>query len=273
MTKVFTAGISAGATDFTATLGGVTTSISEASSTGGSPVALNLVANLGTACAADASDGCCTVGNFDAGIAITRDVVASGASYIPSDTNTIYVANTCSTGLVFPITNSATPTVGAVIALGTAQGNIQAIAADRTSNIWLAAAVIFDSASTNSVYTIAYGSATATPMTVTLAAGAQILSGYGDLTGYISAQPTSSGRYTYLHDTGLSGACTSLLAAPLVPASAAPVSNVACPTCNSVQMSHFPVFVLTSCHCSAQATRSGLAAPSAGPSPPTAATP
>lgn len=101
VTKVFTAGITAGADAFTADLDATTgLTVSLATSTDGAAVALSLVDNLGTACDADLEDGCCAEGNFDAGIAITRDVVADGASFKPSNLNTIYVANTCATGLV-----------------------------------------------------------------------------------------------------------------------------------------------------------------------------
>jgi hypothetical protein len=227
VTKIFTSGISAGTTAFTATVGSTNgVSIAMASTTAGSPTTLDLVANLGTACA-DLTDGCCAAGNFNAGIAITRNTVRFGASsnFAPSGINTIYVANTCDTGLVraitrrafnacrllpdmacpatalsnteasflsttvdsrltlcrsaqvFPITNGATPTVGAVIPIGTSKGNLQAIAADRTSNIWLAGSSYTGTVASNDVYFIASGTATVSPVTVTLAEGATILTG------------------------------------------------------------------------------------------------
>ena len=83
---------------------------------------------------------------------------------------------------------SATPAAGTAITLptytdtdaptGHLAGYIQAIAADRTSGIWLAGSSFFeDGTSGNNVYNIAYGSTTATPVTVTLAATANTLSG------------------------------------------------------------------------------------------------
>ena len=104
VTKVYTATIAATSGTIGATLGGtsITAGIALASGTGGVYV-IDLVASLGTACT-DASDGCCTTGNFDAGIAITRDTALLGAAgnLAPLSRNTIYVANICSTGLVSP---------------------------------------------------------------------------------------------------------------------------------------------------------------------------
>ena len=108
---------------------------------------------------------------------------------------------------MFPITNAAgtsTPTLGAVIPVGS---NLQAIAADRVSNIWVAGSTVTDTTITPNVYVITKGTSTVTAVTgLTLASGAQILTGSGDLTGYITAQPTATARYTYLHDTAITGA-------------------------------------------------------------------
>lgn len=100
VTKIFTnpATVTASSSSFSATMGGSAITIALSSST---IVSLNLAtSSLATACAGNPQDGCCTSGGFDTGIAITRNVAASGASYAPSDLNTIYVANTCQTGLV-----------------------------------------------------------------------------------------------------------------------------------------------------------------------------
>ena len=88
---------------------------------------------------------------------------------------------------VIPITNGATPTVGTAISLGkytdsdTSQrplGFIQAISADRTSNIWLAGSTFLaNDTLVNNVYQIAYGSSVVSPVSVTLATGANALSG------------------------------------------------------------------------------------------------
>ena len=108
VTKVFTTGIAATSGAISATLGGtsITGGITLASGTGGI-YSINLVSSLGAACT-DTTDGCCTTGNFDAGIAITRDTVQSGAAgnLAPTNTNTVYVANTCATGLVREFTPS-----------------------------------------------------------------------------------------------------------------------------------------------------------------------
>ena len=100
VTKIFTkpATVTASSTSFAATNAGSAITIALSSSTF-YPLSL-LTSSLATACSGNAQDGCCTAGGFDTGIAITRNVVASGASYVPSDLNTIYVANTCQTGLV-----------------------------------------------------------------------------------------------------------------------------------------------------------------------------
>ena len=79
---------------------------------------------------------------------------------------------------VFQISNAAgtgMPTLGSVIKVGS---NLQAISADRTSNIWLAGSSITDDSITSDMYTIKAGSTTATPVTgLSMASGAQILSG------------------------------------------------------------------------------------------------
>ena len=111
VTKVVTSGVTASGTTFVATLAAASADIALITAT---PTTLDLVANLGTACNADAADGCCTDGNFDAGIVITRDVVADGASFKPTSTNTVYVANTCATGLVRAIAKAALDACGVV---------------------------------------------------------------------------------------------------------------------------------------------------------------
>lgn len=79
---------------------------------------------------------------------------------------------------VFPITDAAgtgTPTVGAVIQIGS---NLRAIAADRSSNIWVAGSTVADTVTTNDVYVIARGANTvATAAGLTYAAGATELTG------------------------------------------------------------------------------------------------
>lgn len=79
---------------------------------------------------------------------------------------------------VFPISNVAgtgTPTIGAVIMTGS---NLQTIAADRISNIWLASTVVADEGVTNAIYVITKDTTTVTPVTgYTLAAGAKALNG------------------------------------------------------------------------------------------------
>lgn len=87
---------------FTATLGGSLISIPLCVSALSAPISLHLSADttLDDACAGDTTDGCCIDGYFDGGIAITRDVAPSGAGFVPSNINTIYVANICDTGLV-----------------------------------------------------------------------------------------------------------------------------------------------------------------------------
>ena len=100
-TKVYTAGIAAASGAISATLAGTATSIALASSTGGAAYPIDLVAALGAACS-DATDGCCTTGNFNSGIAITRDTVQSvtAGNLAPANTNTVYIANNCMTGVV-----------------------------------------------------------------------------------------------------------------------------------------------------------------------------
>lgn len=106
VTKVFTDNTQIQAatpsTVFSATLGGDPISIPLCISAVSAPISLDLSADatLADACSGDATDGCCTGGYFSGGIAITRDVAASGASFAPSNINTIYVANVCDTGLV-----------------------------------------------------------------------------------------------------------------------------------------------------------------------------
>ena len=59
-----------------------------------------------------------------------------------------------------------------------ALGFIQAIGADRTSNIWLSGTTIFNSGTqTSNFYRIQYGTSTVSTVTVTLPTGANILSG------------------------------------------------------------------------------------------------
>ena len=106
VSKLFTdpASITAvtGGPTIAATLAGAAITLALSTSSTSDPIALNLAADstLIAACATNPTDGCCTAGNFDIGIAITRNVVASGASFKPSDLNTVYVANSCDTGLV-----------------------------------------------------------------------------------------------------------------------------------------------------------------------------
>ena len=106
VTKVFTDAtqISAGApyATISATLGGSAIDISLSISAAHAPISLDLAADatLAAACSSNPADACCAAGNFDAGIAITRDVAASGHSFTPAVTNTVFVANSCDTGLV-----------------------------------------------------------------------------------------------------------------------------------------------------------------------------
>lgn len=60
-------------------------------------VVTNIATKLAAACTADTSS-CCDDGNLDGGITITRDATCT----TPSTDNTVYVANTCETGLVRP---------------------------------------------------------------------------------------------------------------------------------------------------------------------------
>ena len=105
VTKVFTdsSQISAAspARGITATLGGSPIQITLSTSAVQAPISLHLSADatLASACSQNPSDSCCTAGNFDSGIAITRKVAAPGAS-TSSNQNTIYVASTCETGMV-----------------------------------------------------------------------------------------------------------------------------------------------------------------------------
>lgn len=79
---------------------------------------------------------------------------------------------------VFPITNAAgtdIPTLGAVIPTGR---NLQAIAADRTSNIWVVGTTITDTEMTTQVYVINKGETTVNEVTgLTYASGFNLLSG------------------------------------------------------------------------------------------------
>ena len=66
---------------------------------------------------------------------------------------------------VFPIVNAAgagTPTLGAVIKVGS---NLQAIAADRASNIWVVGSTFNDTASVTNIHIIKKGSSTASSVT------------------------------------------------------------------------------------------------------------
>ena len=81
---------------------------------------------------------------------------------------------------VFPISNVAspgTPTIGTVINLG-AGSNLQTIAADRTSNIWLASTNVTDTGVINSVFVIAKDTNTVTTVDgLAFASGASGLNG------------------------------------------------------------------------------------------------
>ena len=85
VTKVFSSEIIAASSSLDATLDGVTISIDLSTSSVSPPISLNMAANLGAACAP--TDGCCSRGNFDAGI-------------VAVDNLAVYVANICQTGLV-----------------------------------------------------------------------------------------------------------------------------------------------------------------------------
>ena len=219
---------------------------------------------------------------------------------------------------------SATPTAGTPVTLptytdtdgtsGHLAGYIQAIAADRISGIWITGSTIFSDGIGNNVYRIAYGSGdTVTPVAVTLAASASMLSGAfcrltdmssyrdiitciqclalrfndrglrtagsGDLTGYITAQlKTPSARYTYIHDTGITGVSQSLqICAPseLSPRvlSCWPRNARTRPCCRLYPLSYtagyksvfYPIIVLSSiCPIIPQATAIGTAASWAG---------
>ena len=81
---------------------------------------------------------------------------------------------------IFPISNAAnagTPTLGTVINLG-AGSNLQTIAADRTSNIWLASINVTRTSVVNNVFVIAKNS-----NTVTLATGPIYAAGASGLNG------------------------------------------------------------------------------------------
>ena len=129
VTKVFTdaTAITAASGTISATLAGsaISGGIVLSTSSVSAPIALNLAADstLIAACSGHAADGCCTAGSFDAGIAITRDVVASGASFQPSDINTIYVANTCDTGLVRALADPVTSVLKPQLYLSAGSGS------------------------------------------------------------------------------------------------------------------------------------------------------
>lgn len=120
VTKVFTAAAQiVGAAQYatiSATLGGSAIDIDLCTSATHSPISLDLTTDptLAAACAGNPADVCCPAGKFDAGIAITRDEVASGQSFAPAATNTVYIANTCDTGLV----RFCTMSVGDVSCIG-----------------------------------------------------------------------------------------------------------------------------------------------------------
>lgn len=94
---------------------------------------------------------------------------------------------------VFPITNAAgtgIPTLGAVIPTGR---NIQSIAADRKSNIWIVGATITDIDMTTQVYVVNKGESTAAEVTgLTYATGFNLLSGMYAALPVLAMQDPSS---------------------------------------------------------------------------------
>lgn len=74
------------------------------------------------------------------------------------------IANAAGTG---------TPTLGSIISIGS---NLQAIAADRTSNIWVSSVVVTDTGTTNTLYVVA-GTTVSTVTGLTFDTGYQLLSG------------------------------------------------------------------------------------------------
>ena len=78
---------------------------------------------------------------------------------------------------VFPIINGAgiaTPILGTPIPVGS---NLQTIAADRMSNIWVAGSTITGDAMGNNVYIIVKGAQTASTISLTLGSASLSLSG------------------------------------------------------------------------------------------------
>ena len=73
------------------------------------------------------------------------------------------------------VAGAGTPTIKSFTQVGS---NLQAIGADRTSNIWVAGSAVGDNSVANQVFVIAKDTAVATTVTgITLASGGNILAG------------------------------------------------------------------------------------------------